>query len=72
MSRKKNNNPRPAPEGTSGDESVFEYKGPVYNRPLGRGISLRAPGFAERDACLEEVMPEGDFEMEIRVWRKDL
>lgn len=44
---------------------VFEYKGKIYNRPLGRGIALKDGEYGERGMYLDEVIPDGDFEIEI-------
>lgn len=48
-----------------GGEVIFEYKGLVYNRPLGRGIMLLEG--ERKDLYLDEVMPEDRCEIEIIV-----
>jgi hypothetical protein len=53
---------------TPNSEIIFDYKGRIYNRPLGRGICLKDNGeYEKRDIYLEEAIPEGDFEIEIIV-----
>lgn len=57
---------------------VFSYKGEIYNRPIGRGIEFVEPNGEfgifyrgeVRDIALEDVIPEGHFEMEIVVRKK--
>ena len=44
----------------------FEFIGPVYIRPLGRGIVL---GGADGQDYLEDQQ-EGDAFIEVRIWRK--
>jgi len=46
---------------------VFEYKGAIYNRPLGRGVCFREESGELTDLQLEDMIPEGDFYMEIIV-----
>ena len=59
----------PATENISlNSEIIFEYKGRIYNRPLGRGICLKDNGeYEKRVIYLDEAIPEGDFEIEIIV-----
>lgn len=49
------------------EEPVFEYKGNVYVRPIGRGICLDDD---ERDVQLEDVAPEGNWYMEVRFYKR--
>lgn len=46
-------------------EIIFQYKGGIYNRPIGRGIMLKDGEYGRRDVYLDEVIPDGDFEIEI-------
>ena len=59
----------PATENISlNSEIIFEYKGRIYNRPLGRGICLKDNGeYEKRVIYLDEAILEGDFEIEIIV-----
>ena len=49
---------------------IFIYDGPIYNRPLGRGIVLGNSVRAMLSDQLEEQIPEGESHLSIRVWRK--
>jgi hypothetical protein len=49
-------------------EVIFEYRGMIYNRPLGRGICFSEGELAEKGLYLEDVIPENsDLEIEIVV-----
>ena len=50
---------------TTVGEVSFAYQGGIYNRPLGRGIKLKDGEYSMRDVYLDEVIPDGDFEIEI-------
>jgi hypothetical protein len=45
---------------------VYLYRGPVYVRPMGRGIAMDLPG---RETYLETELPEGDLYIEIVAYR---
>ncbi len=46
-------------------EPEYEYDGPVYVRPVGRGIHLsEAPG----KPYIDDVVDEGDYVMQVRIW----
>lgn len=49
---------------------LFEYKGDIYNRPVGRGIVLKSGEYGERGTYLDEAFPDGDYEIEIIVRSK--
>lgn len=50
-------------------EIIFEYRGMIYNRPLGRGIVFSEGELAERGLDLEDMIPDGDFHLEVVVRR---
>ncbi len=57
---------------------VFQHKGEIYSRPIGRGIEFVQENGEfgifwkgeVRDISLEDVIPEGYFEIEITVRKK--
>ena len=49
-------------------EIVFEYKGGIYNRPLGRGIDLE--DYKISGLSLEDLIPDGYFDIEVTVRQK--
>lgn len=50
------------PEPLSGGNIVFQYKGPIYNRPCGRGICLIDTG---PEKYLEYVADGGHYYLEV-------
>jgi hypothetical protein len=52
---------------------IFQYKGEIYNRPMGRGIAFVQPDGIHgilyngeiRDLYLEDIIPDGNYEVEI-------
>ena len=52
------------PELLSGGEVLFEYSGPIYNRPCGRGICL---GDEDPERYLEYVIDGGNYYLEVVV-----
>lgn len=51
----------------SADGLELLYRGKIYVRPLGRGVVLED---LELKPNVDEVLPDGDYEVEIRVIRK--
>jgi hypothetical protein len=61
-------------EETQDEREVFRYDGPVYFRPIGRGICFSRPFMwrgeeVPADRLQVEELFEGDFEMEIVIRR---
>lgn len=52
-------------------DKVFEYKGKIYVRPIGRGVCLKEGDYEGTWAQLEKELPEGDFYMEVVVYKRD-
>ena len=50
------------PESLSGGNIVFQYEGPIYNRPCGRGICLIG---TEPEKYLEYVVDGGHYYLEV-------
>ncbi len=47
---------------------IFQYRGPAYVRPIGRGIVLGLG--TDYEIHLEDAVDEGDVEIEVKMWRK--
>lgn len=51
----------------SSSDAIFYYRGRCYVRPLGRGVVLSELELAPH---LDDVLAEGDYQIEIRVTRR--
>jgi hypothetical protein len=51
----------------STDAAILYYHGGIYVRPVGRGVVLKE---LELEPHLDEVLDDGDYEIEIRIIRR--